>query len=523
MNSKDYWVKRTLQVKQSQIDKDEQLSKKLATEYETLKKSIDDELAKFYGRYATNEGITMAEAKKRLSNAELENFRMSLDEFKAKALEGGYDKELNEIYLRSRISRLQALQTQMDMLIQGLYQDQQEALSEHLATCYQDTYYQTVYQIQDMSGVFTSNFAHIDTAALDKALTTPWLESDFSLRVWNNRDKLIDELHTVLAQAFVRGDALDKVSRLLAKRMDVSKSRADALVQTEAGHIAEQATLDGYHECGTEEYRYLATLDIKTCPICSPLDDRVFPVSEAQAGVNYPLMHTRCRCTTVPEVPYQSGTRMARDPVTGKSGRVESMPYHQWHKKYVEDVPEAAAAEKKYKNRHADKKQYQKYVDLLGKKNVAKSFDSFQHIKYTDNKKWDKLKQDGIDKENALKELPFEKMTKYVGKLDNRAVRKWYLHQDSLIPQQIDKTKPIKERAQKAFELRNANRTNARQLMRDTKAREKLERADPNLSFEELLQHKMRDKGMSQQEAMEDIIHTATKTRSSVNKSLGLE
>ncbi|MDO5785975.1 MAG: head morphogenesis protein, partial [Eubacteriales bacterium] len=91
MNSKDYWVKRTLQVKQSQIDKDEQLSKKLATEYETLKKSIDDELAKFYGRYATNEGITMAEAKKRLSNVELENFRMSLDEFKAKALEGGYD------------------------------------------------------------------------------------------------------------------------------------------------------------------------------------------------------------------------------------------------------------------------------------------------------------------------------------------------------------------------------------------------------------------------------------------------
>lgn len=398
MNSKDYWVKRTLQVKQSQIDKDEQLSKKLAAEYDALKKSIDDELAKFYGRYAASEGISMAKAKKLLTKAELENFRMSLDEFKEKALEGGYDKELNEIYLRNRISRLQALQTQLDMMVQALYQDQQAALSEHLATCYQDTYYQTVYQIQDMSGVFSSSFAHIDTAALDKALTTPWLESDFSSRVWNNRDKLIDELHTVLAQAFVRGDALDKVSRLLAKRMDVSKSRADALVQTEAGHIAEQATLDGYHECGTEEYRYLATLDIKTCGICGPLDDRVFPVSEAQAGVNYPLMHTRCRCTTVPEVPYRSGTRMARDPVTGKSGRVESMSYQQWHKKYVEDVSEAAAAEKKYKNRHADKKQYQKYVDLLGKKNVAKSFDSFQNIKYTDGGKWKQLERAYKDK-----------------------------------------------------------------------------------------------------------------------------
>ncbi|MDO5785919.1 MAG: minor capsid protein, partial [Eubacteriales bacterium] len=305
MNSRAYWVKRTLQAKQAEIDKDEQLCEKLAAEYDTLKKSIDDEIAAFYGRYATNEGITMAEAKKRLSNVELENFRMSLDEFKAKALEGGYDKELNEIYLRSRISRLQALQTQIDMMVQGMYQDQHDALSDRLEACYTDTYYQTVYQIQDMSGVYTS-FAHIDEAVLNKALTTPWLESDFSSRVWSNRDKLIDELHTVLAQAFVRGDSLDKVSRLLAKRMDVSKSRADALVQTEAGHIAEQATLDGYHECDTKEYRYLATLDIKTCKICGPLDDRVFPVSEAQPGVNYPLMHTRCRCTTVPEVPYRS-------------------------------------------------------------------------------------------------------------------------------------------------------------------------------------------------------------------------
>lgn len=398
MNSKDYWVKRTLQVKQSQIDKDEQLSKKLAAEYDALKKSIDDEFAKFYGRYAASEGISMAKAKKLLTKAELENFRMSLDEFKEKALEGGYDKELNEIYLRSRISRLQALQTQLDMMVQALYQDQQAALSEHLATCYQDTYYQTVYQIQDMSGVFSSSFAHIDTAALDKALTTPWLESDFSSRVWNNRDKLIDELHTVLAQAFVRGDALDKVSRLLAKRMDVSKSRADALVQTEAGHIAEQATLDGYHECGTEEYRYLATLDIKTCGICGPLDDRVFPVSEAQPGVNYPLMHTRCRCTTVPEVPYQSETRMSRDPVTGKSIRVERMSFQEWHKKYVEDVSEAAIAEKKHKNQYADKKQYQKYVDLLGRKNVAKSFDSFQNIKYTDSEKWKQLQRAYKDK-----------------------------------------------------------------------------------------------------------------------------
>ncbi|MDO5785379.1 MAG: polymorphic toxin type 50 domain-containing protein, partial [Eubacteriales bacterium] len=109
-------------------------------------------------------------------------------------------------------------------------------------------------------------------------------------------------------------------------------------------------------------------------------------------------MHTRCRCTTVPEVPYRSETRMSRDPVTGKSVRVERMSYQEWHKKYVEDVPEAAIAEKKHKNKYADKKQYQKYVDLLGRKNVAKSFDSFQNIKYTGGKEWHELQRAYKDK-----------------------------------------------------------------------------------------------------------------------------
>ena len=40
---------------------------------------------------------------------------------------------------------------------------------------------------------------------------------------------------------------------------------------------------------------------------------------------------------------------------------------------------------------------------------------------------------------------------------------------------------------------------------------------------EELLEHKIQDKGLSREQAIEDIYNTATKTNSSVNKLLGLE
>lgn len=127
------------------------------------------------------------------------------------------------------------------------------------------------------------------------------------------------------------------------------------------------------------------------------------------------------------------------------------------------------------------------------------------------------------ESEEIIKKMDFVELSGYVGKMSNRAVRKWYKYHDERIPSLIDKTKTIEEQARQACELRNQNRTNARDLMRDQEARKQLDITDPNKSFEELLEHKMTNKGMSLEEAVEDILKTSTKTRKSVNKMLGLE
>ena len=59
--------------------------------------------------------------------------------------------------------------------------------------------------------------------------------------------------------------------------------------------------------------------------------------------------------------------------------------------------------------------------------------------------------------------------------------------------------------------------------MKDQEERKRLDRDYPNRTFEELLEHKIQDKGLSREQAIEDIYNTATKTNSSVNKLLGLE
>jgi filamentous hemagglutinin len=119
--------------------------------------------------------------------------------------------------------------------------------------------------------------------------------------------------------------------------------------------------------------------------------------------------------------------------------------------------------------------------------------------------------------------MDYSDMEKLKTELSNREVRIWYKAQDEKIPEMIDRSLPLEEQARQACELRNMNRTRARNLMTDQEERRQLDITDPNKSFEELLKHKMKDKGLSYDDAIADILRTSTKTRKSVNKMLGLE
>lgn len=126
------------------------------------------------------------------------------------------------------------------------------------------------------------------------------------------------------------------------------------------------------------------------------------------------------------------------------------------------------------------------------------------------------------DMEYIIAEKPFSAIQPLRRKLSDRAVRRWYNAQDAKIPRKIAKTFSLEDQARQACSFRNQNRTHARELMRDQKKRRELDLTDPNRSFEDLLADKMKRKGITREEAVADILRTATKTRKSVNKQLGL-
>ncbi len=372
-----YWRKRAIELAEKQKQEDDDLCLRFHREYERILHELDKEISIFYARYAANESVSMADARRLLRDAELEDFRMSLDEFRDKALAGGFDKELEEVYLRSRISRLQALQTQVELRMMELFGSQRDVLRDHLQERYTDTYYRTVYAVSQQADV-ASTFARIDPQTVEKILVTPWVGSEFSSRIWADKDKLTRELMQTLSRGFVRGDSLDRMTKEFTQRMGVSESRAATLIHTESAHMAAEAAEQGYRETKVKSYRFEAALDLKTCAVCGALDQREFPLAEHETGINYPPLHPRCRCTTVPVTEFRIGSkRAARNPATGKNEYVEKkLTYEEWRKKYVEE--------------NADKNEWEEYQRILGEK-APKTLEEFRNIKYTESKKWGKM------------------------------------------------------------------------------------------------------------------------------------
>jgi SPP1 gp7 family putative phage head morphogenesis protein len=336
----EYWQKRSEQVAQRQFAKADKYAASLGREYGKAMQDIQRNIEIFYQRYAINGEVSMAEARKMLSGKELTEFKMTLEEFTAKAkdnADGRWTQQLNAVYYRIRVSRYEALQLQIRQQVEMMAGNRQKELRELLADTYEDTYYRTLFEIQRGTGLGAS-FARIDSDGLEKILQTEFAGSNWSKRIWGDRDKLTSELRTKLAQSFIRGDRIDRTVKDLSARLGVSRSNAERLVQTESAFFVGEATAAGYEESGVvDQYEILATLDNRTSAICQSMDSRVFNLSEREVNISYPPFHARCRTTTVPyfDDEIDVGERIAKDE-GGSTIYIDSnITYPQWKKKYL--------------------------------------------------------------------------------------------------------------------------------------------------------------------------------------------
>ena len=302
-----------------------------------LQKTIDA----FYFRYAEENGLSFAAAQKQLDAEELGELQDFIDLVMKNI--GKYNQQVNNMSIKARITRYQALEAQVDAILRQLYAIDYEAETEKtMQEVYGDTYYRTWYNADQYHG-FHAEFAQVNPTVVEKLLEYPFNGAVFSERLWKQKDHLQAQLMEAVTTMLIQGRHPSTLAKDFAKKMNSKKFDAYRLLHTESSFLMSEATHAGYKEDGVEKYEILATLDSKTCNVCGELDNKVYEVGKEITGVNMPPFHPLCRCTTVPhydDTPTEGLTRAARDTDGNPIEVPEDMSWKEWKKKYVDKQEE---------------------------------------------------------------------------------------------------------------------------------------------------------------------------------------
>ena len=344
MEHDKYWAERFEQLTEAELRKADDLSAEMVKEYRQTAQDLNDDIQRWYARFAAENKMGLAEARRVLTGRELAEFRWTVDEYikyaKKADLSEAYIQKLKNASARVHIDRLEAIRMQMAQHIEKLAAKGNARLTDVLRDIYPDAQMRTAYEVQKKKGF--EPFARIPEADVDRILKKPWVSDglNFSDRIWRDKERLLSTLQGELTRGLIRGEPYGKIAQRIAGRMGVARSAAARLVETEAAFFSSRGQLDAFRDLGVEQYEFVATLDSRTSETCREMDGKVLPLSEFKPGITAPPLHCHCRSTTCPyfDDEFTEGeTRPARDPETGKTVQVDSkLTYENWKSIFVD-------------------------------------------------------------------------------------------------------------------------------------------------------------------------------------------
>lgn len=346
--SSAYWQKRFSALENAQNQYGQNTFHQIEPAFDKAERQIQAQIEAWYARYASNNGITLAEARKQLSAAELKELQWDVQEYikygQENAMNQQWMKELENASARFHISRLEALKFRTQQSLEVAFGNELDSLDGMVKRLYQSGYYHTCFEVQKGFNIGWE-IGQIDERKLQKVISKPWAADGktFSDRVWQSKTTMVNELHQQMTRTIIQGKAPDEaiksMTKYLQNKTKNAKYNAGRLVMTEQAFISSAAQKDAFNDLDVEEFEIVATLDSHTSDICREMDGKHFPMKDFQPGVTAPPFHVWCRSTTVPYFDDEwgrSGERAAR----GEDGKTYYVPadmtYPEWEKAMVD-------------------------------------------------------------------------------------------------------------------------------------------------------------------------------------------
>lgn len=285
-----YWRNRVELEQRAAIKRDEDYATELKKMHDYYFNEIDKEIRTFINRYAEKNGnIPYAEVVARLDAMDVAAFAEKAKRYVEEKEFGAIaNRELAIYNLKMRVSRLEALQQELDLQMIALANEEEKETGNFLKEEY-------LQGLKSQAGILGVSEGATVSTAMKQAIDRNFNGATWSSRIWDRQNALRDIVKRATTDLLILGKNPTQIISKLRKEFGVSAHQAKRLAVTEGSRVAMAAQKDSLESQGYDEYEYIA--EPSACKICAPLDGKIFKVEDMESGRNCAPMHPFCRCS----------------------------------------------------------------------------------------------------------------------------------------------------------------------------------------------------------------------------------
>lgn len=302
MNSKEYWAKREAEQLKHNIKDEKQYDKEIKRIYQDMLDACQKEIDSFYAKYARAEGITIAEAKKRVSKLDIAAYERKAKKYvKDKDFSDKANEEMRLYNATMKINRLEMLKANIGLELIAGHDELEKFMGKILKGRTED-------ELKRQAGILGKTV--LNNAKKAHAIVNgSFHNGTFSDRIWQYQDLMREDLGRLLQTGLIQGKnprALTKDLRQYWYGKDPRTGGGaeycmERLMRTELARVQTEAQKQSFVRNGFDFYEFICNHNASkhgTCSICQGLNGKHFKVADMMPGTNAPPMHPNCRCST---------------------------------------------------------------------------------------------------------------------------------------------------------------------------------------------------------------------------------
>ena len=284
-----YWEKREKEALKNYVKDEAEYNRQIEEIYKNMLDACQREINSFYGRYASKEGISINEAKKRVSQLDIQAYERKAKRYvREKNFSAEANEEMRLYNLAMKVNRLEMLKANIGLELISGHDELQKFMAEILKG-------RTEEELRRQAGILGETITN-NAQKAESIVNASFHNATFSQRIWMHQNELKAELSKLLQSGLIQGKNPRVLARDLVKLFGVARKAAELLMITELARVQTDAQKKSFERNGYEQYTFIC--NDGACDVCKKLNGKHFKVDQMQIAKNAPPMHPRCRCST---------------------------------------------------------------------------------------------------------------------------------------------------------------------------------------------------------------------------------